>query len=137
MKTVVVFAAPPRPSPPPARFDARAPARTIPSSPKIGGRGMVAHASGGFSPRQGWRIAVAVGLGCLVVLLGGCQSGGQRDAAPASAVHDPVLQDIPKPAGFKIVDRSSMAKSSGQYRIAQCEYVGSRDRETVRQFYRE
>ena len=98
---------------------------------------MVAHAVGGFSPRQGWRIAVAVCVGCLVVLAGACQSGGQREPVPASAVHDPVLQDIPKPAGFKIVDRSSMAKSSGHYRIAQCEYVGSRDRETVRQFYRE
>src|SRR5262245_60171713 len=96
---------------------------------------MVAHAKGGFSPRQGWRIAVC--LGSLALLLGGCQSGVQRDPVPGSSVHDPLLGDIPKPAGFKIVDRSSMAKSSGQYRIAQCEYLGSRDRETVRQFYRD
>jgi hypothetical protein len=96
---------------------------------------MAMHADGGFRPRQGWPIAVC--FGSLVFVLAGCQSGGQRDPVPASAVHDPVLQDIPKPAGFKIVDRSSMAKASGQYRIAQCEYVGGRDRESVRQFYRE
>ena len=87
------------------------------------------------SSRQGWLFGLLAGVGLLV--LPGCQSGGKNDPPPASAVQDPVLRDIPKPAGFRMVERTSMAKASGQYRIAQCEYTGSKDRESVRRFYEE
>ncbi|MBI5866492.1 MAG: hypothetical protein HZB38_18645 [Planctomycetes bacterium] len=89
----------------------------------------------GRTGRMGWLLLA----GCAAFWVGsaGCESGGNREVPSTSAVQDPVLKDIPKPAGFKLVDRTSMAKASGSYRIAQCEYVGNKDRESVRRFYEE
>ncbi len=72
----------------------------------------------------------------LAALLAGCNSAGQgQDGVTASAVRDPVIQDIPKPSGFRLVDKNSQAYVSGQYRIAKCEYIGSTDRPNVKRFY--
>lgn len=75
-------------------------------------------------------VCVAVGL-----LAGaGCNSGGDNGRA-ITAVQDPIIRDIPRPAGFTLVDKDSMARSSGRFRIARCEYTGGEDRAAVQRFY--
>lgn len=70
--------------------------------------------------------------------MGGTLSGGQRaEQATASAVRDPVLQDIPKPAGFVLDTDRSVAISSGKYRLAKCEYGGPLAPAAVKRFYEE
>ncbi len=70
--------------------------------------------------------------------MGGTTSSGQRaERATASAVRDPVLQDIPKPAGFMLVDDRTFGVFSGQDRIARCVYSGTTDRTAVKRFYEE
>jgi hypothetical protein len=91
---------------------------------------------------QGYRLAVALAALLALVALPACDSmlgqGGSVEERPtASAVRDPVLQDVPKPAGFMLVDDRSFAFSSGKIRIARCEYVGATDRSAVKQFYEE
>jgi len=89
------------------------------------------------SERRGVGGKPAWGLGlCLAgLLMAACRSGGESPAA--SAVHDPVIRDIPKPAGFKLVDKNTQAVAAGQYRIAKCEYRGDTDRAGVKRFYEE
>lgn len=70
----------------------------------------------------------------------GCNSpggSGPGEGITASAVRDPIIQDIPKPSGFRLVDKNSQAYISGQYRIAKCEYVGPTERTAVKRFYEE
>lgn len=92
---------------------------------------------------MGWhsyRLAGMLGLGTAIALLPACNAMGPRqgkDRPAASAVRDPVLQDIPKPAGFMLVADRSFAFSSGKVRIARCEYVGSTDEPAVKRFYEE
>lgn len=76
-------------------------------------------------------IGCAVGL---LVGLAGCNSGDEGSRT-ITAVQDPIIRDIPKPAGFSLVDKNSMARSSGQFRIARCEYSGGTDRTAVQRFY--
>ncbi len=78
---------------------------------------------------------VALGVGLLVT--SGCQSGGSRDgnASLASAVRDPILQDLPRPQGFRLDEQRSMARASGQFRIARCEYRGSSSSISTKRFY--
>ncbi len=71
-------------------------------------------------------------------LMGGTASGGHgAEGATASAVRDPVLQDIPKPAGFMLVDDRTFGVFSGQDRIARCVYSGTTERTAVKRFYEE
>jgi hypothetical protein len=91
----------------------------------------------------GWvcaRLAGILGLGLAMVLLPACNSmgGGQREGQPtASAVRDPVLQDIPRPSGFTLVDDGTFGVFSGKVRIARCQYVGSTERSAIKRFYEE
>jgi hypothetical protein len=74
----------------------------------------------------------------MVTLLAGCLNGGMRggqDAMLASAVRDPVLQDIPRPQGFEIDEQKSMAFASGRARVARCHYRGSIYPIGVKRFY--
>lgn len=66
----------------------------------------------------------------------GCGSMGKQEVT-ASAVRDPIIQDIPKPSGFRLVDERSVARASGQFRVAKCEYVGSTGRDSIARFYEE
>lgn len=90
-----------------------------------------------------WRAYRLVGTLCLglaVVLLPACESIGRapvENRPAASAVRDPVLDDIPKPAGFVLVDDRSSAYYAGKVRIARCEYVGPTERTAVKRFYEE
>lgn len=70
----------------------------------------------------------------LLALSLGCNSEGDSTRT-ISAVQDPIIRDVPKPAGFSLVDKNSMARSSGQFRIARCEYSGGTDRSAVQRFY--
>ena len=79
--------------------------------------------------------ALRLTLAALLAATAGCAMGGGEMAA--SAVRDPVLQDIPKPQGFRLVDERSMAKATGKFRVARCEYVGAANREVVKRFYEE
>ena len=91
------------------------------------------------------RYATVVVLGFAATLwLSGCASfsgnvsTGSGDGGPtASAVRDPVLQDIPKPAGFALSADKSIAISSGRFRQAKCEYTGSLPTDSVKRFYEE
>lgn len=89
------------------------------------------------------RVAV-LGLGAATLWLAGCASfngtvntGAGEGGATASAVRDPVLQDIPKPAGFTLSADNSVAISSGKFRQAKCEYSGSLSTDAVKRFYEE
>ncbi len=83
-------------------------------------------------------------VGLALVWLAGCasmggsiSSGSTDGRTSASAVRDPVLQDIPKPAGFMLVDDGTFGVFAGQVRIARCEYRGATDRSAVKRFYEE
>ncbi len=75
-----------------------------------------------------------------LVALPGCDSAGRR-AGPgeerpvASAVRDPVLEGIPKPAGFVLDEPQSLAITAGRMRLAKCQYVGPLHPTEVRRFY--
>jgi len=62
---------------------------------------------------------------------------GGADRPTASAVRDPVLRDLPKPAGFALDLDRSIWFASGKYRLARCEYAGGLDRSQVKNFYEE
>jgi len=80
-------------------------------------------------------LALTVTSGCSSM---GGTSGGQNDnMATASAVRDPVLQDIPKPAGFTLAADRSVAIASGRSRLARCEYDGGLSPAEVKRFYEE
>lgn len=84
-----------------------------------------------------WMACVAAWIASAfsAALMAGC-AGGDRDVT-ASAVRDPVFYDIPKPAGFKLVEERSVARVSGRVRVAKCEYKGSTDVAAVKRFYEE
>ncbi|MGE0480894.1 MAG: hypothetical protein AB7Q17_10535 [Phycisphaerae bacterium] len=75
-------------------------------------------------------------LVALVLLggLGGCMGGGGRPPAP---VQHPMLQNVPLPDGFRIVDQRSRGMTTGGQRWAQCEFMGNADRATVVSFFEE
>jgi len=82
-------------------------------------------------------VGALVTAGLAGIALAGCQSASTSTPAIASAVRDPVLQDIPKPQGFRLVEERSTAFASGQVRVAKCEYVGPTAVEAVKRFYEE
>ncbi len=73
--------------------------------------------------------------------LPGCDStstgGNVSDRPVARAVRDPVLQDIPKPAGFVLDEQQSLAISAGRMRLAKCQYSGGLVPKDVKRFYEE
>jgi hypothetical protein len=86
--------------------------------------------------------AACAGLLILCGLVVGCESllGGRVEAGAGptiSAVRHPILDDIPKPAGFTLVDDRSVATTSGRFRVAKVEFVGRTDRDDVNRFYKE
>jgi hypothetical protein len=94
-----------------------------------------------------WGLRVWAGVltaGLVLGTLPGCASvsgsvsSDQSDmATTASAVRDPVLQDIPKPAGFRLAADRSMVTNIGRFRLAQCEYSGPADAAQIKRFYEE
>jgi hypothetical protein len=88
-----------------------------------------------------YRPACVICCGLVLALLPACDSmGGNGEAGgrpSASAVRDPVLEDIPKPSGFTLVDDASFGVFAGKVRIARCEYVGSTGRTAIKRFYEE
>lgn len=90
------------------------------------------------------KLPLPVACGLIVIVIGGCAqlSGtvntGSVDSGPtASAVRDPILQDIPKPSGFVLNAERSVAISSGRFRQVKCEYNGSLPTDSVKRFYEE
>jgi hypothetical protein len=89
-----------------------------------------------------WWWVGLLSIGSLLPSLTGCQSMGGSvsagsDEGAASAVRDPVLQDIPKPAGFVLDADRSVAIASGKFRLARCEYGGGLAPAAVKRFYEE
>jgi hypothetical protein len=88
------------------------------------------------------RFASLAGLVAGGALLVGCESMGtygtsssaQRGPAPSPMQHA-LLQNIPVPAGFTLVDERSVARKSGQLRVALCEFEGPAEMERVVRFY--
>lgn len=85
-----------------------------------------------------------IGSGILIVLatLSGCDSGGSQSTAPgtnqpavATAVQHPLLQNIPVPAGFRLMSDRSVASISGSTRVAKCEFQGGLSPDEVVRFY--
>ena len=92
------------------------------------------------TPDTRWRLAGMLCLGLGLLLLPACESMGRGsvdDRPTASAVRDPVLEDIPKPAGFVLAADRSVAISSGKLRLAKCEYTGPLAPAAVKRFYEE
>ena len=83
-----------------------------------------------------------VTLTAAALVSGGCNSvsmsasaGREPAARLASAVRDPVLQDIPKPAGFQLAADRSIFWQRGRWRMGKCEYEGPTDPTGVKRFY--
>jgi hypothetical protein len=77
-------------------------------------------------------------LVCVLLPSGACTGPAARTGGlELSASADPYEADIPLPAGFALVDRSSEDWSSGPLRYLRHTYVGRADKYTVRKFYRE
>lgn len=85
--------------------------------------------AGGRIGRAGAVVAAAA------LILAGCES---TDRSPsASAMKHPLLEDIPLPNGFKLVDDQSMARASGRTRIARVKFIGATERAAVMRFFEE
>lgn len=89
------------------------------------------------------RLTPAAALGAALALLwqGGCTGGGNRaEVAGGTAPGGPprqhaILQGIPMPGGFRLVPERSVARESGQSRVAMCEFEGDLAPEHVTAFY--
>jgi len=76
-----------------------------------------------------------VGLTGCSGLGGGSSSPGVSTGPPASPVQHTMLQNIPLPVGFRLVPERSVARESGQFRVAQCEFEGGTNPDAVTRFY--
>jgi len=84
---------------------------------------------------------------CLVVLfLAGCVTMPKNESTPynseqnkASLSVSPMLkfEDLPAPAGFKILDKESFAFQNDKSRVALLKYYGGKNAEQVMEFYKE
>jgi len=75
---------------------------------------------------------------CACVVLAGCQSGaGTAVQGPTPAVVHPMLEGVPLPPGFRLVDQRSFVVHADGGRHANCEFRGSADPASVEQFYNE
>lgn len=85
-------------------------------------------------------LAVVLPLLTAVVLVGGCETSGQRkeQAVRLIANSRPYERDIPLPASFRIVEQAMEDHSTGQSRTyLRHMYAGRADKFAVRSFYRE
>ena len=79
----------------------------------------------------------------LAATLGGCDSSGgsagsgpgMNQTAVATAVQHPLLQNIPLPAGFRMIPERSVASVVGANRVAKCEFQGGLSPDEVARFY--
>lgn len=69
------------------------------------------------------------------ILAAGCIQGDRQP--PAAAMSHPVLEGIPLPNHFALVDDQSMARVSGRMRIARVKFVGPTERVKVARFFEE
>lgn len=82
---------------------------------------------------------------CLLVFLAGCvtlpkdESAGDTEKNKASLSVAPILkfEDIPVPAGFKLLDKESFAFQNDKSRVALLKYYGGQNAEQVLVFYKE
>lgn len=94
-----------------------------------------------IASRTGARLGAVMALTAGVLSVAGCATfngGTTGTAAPEpaiTAVQHALLSDIPRPVGFELVPERSVARESGQFRVAQCEYVGSTHPDAVARFY--
>lgn len=80
-------------------------------------------------------LGAAVGVAALCA---GCKSGsGTAVQGPTPAVVHPMLEGIPLPTGFRLVDERSFVVRSEDGRHANCQFQGSLDPAGVEQFYNE
>ncbi|QOJ15298.1 MAG: hypothetical protein HRU75_11935 [Planctomycetia bacterium] len=71
------------------------------------------------------------------LLASGCAGGSTvSDTRAGSPVQHPVLQNVPLPGGFELVDDRSRISSNGQIRFAQCEFSGRAERTSVYEFFK-
>ena len=80
-------------------------------------------------------LAVGLPLGACTSSFGGAGAAEHRPSA--SAVQHPMLENIPLPVGFQMVEQHSYGRSSGQLRYASCEFEGRLDPAAVNRFYKE
>jgi len=78
-----------------------------------------------------------LGVSACDTMSGAARSGAVETRTTASAMRDPVLEDIPKPAGFRLVDDGTFGVFSGKVRIARCQYVGPTECAAIKRFYEE
>lgn len=88
--------------------------------------------------RSGTWMAVLAGLaataGCESMSAGGSDGNAGRGGGPSPRQHA-LLQNIPIPAGFQLVPERTVARKSGQLRVALCEFEGGTDADRVVRFY--
>jgi hypothetical protein len=80
------------------------------------------------------RLILAAG-GLALLALSACAGSG-REAGPLIASQTPYERDIPLPAGFRLIDRSSEDWASASLRYLRHRYRGQADKYAVREFYR-
>jgi hypothetical protein len=80
-------------------------------------------------------VVLLVSLAAMLEPLG-CAS--DETSGPAvGAVQHPLLENFPLPTGFKMVADRSVARSSGNVRMAKCEFEGNLSAESTVSFYEE
>lgn len=88
-------------------------------------------------------LVACAGLLLAAAALVGCDSGGgsagggptMGQPAVATAVQHPLLQNIPLPAGFRLIQERSVASLAGSTRVAKCEFQGGLSPDDVARFY--
>lgn len=92
-----------------------------------------------------FRAIARLGLVVALTALTGCATfsptvnagGGARSGPKSPAFQHPLLQGIPLPGGFELLDKESVHSSSGATRVAKCVFKGKlRPAETAR-FYKD
>lgn len=93
-------------------------------------------------PYAAWPPAAAAAILGLLAALSGCQSyssttstGNSATGPAASPVQHPLLTNVPLPVGFRMVPERSVARGSGRFRMAICEFEGTTPPERVTSFY--
>lgn len=87
-----------------------------------------------FVRQASWRRRFALAACAAVGLSGAACSNSNRPISPMPMQH-PMLEHVPLPSGFRLVDDKSRATSTGEARWAQCVFSGRADRAEVYQFF--
>lgn len=94
------------------------------------------HSDGGRTGRIGTALAL-LGL----IALAGCASYqgsttvNTGESPAASPGQHPMLEGVPIPMGFRMVAERSVARQTGRFRMAKCEFEGGTSPEQVTNFY--